>query len=355
VGLWVAVKRAARYSQRVMLQYSHVPPSASHARAQFPTPLEEAPRLGAALGVRLLVKREDLSGYGLGGNKLRKLDAIFADLQARGCDAVVSTAGAQSNFCRSLAAGCARLGLGCMLVLRGPTNAPLQGNLLLDRLFGAELRFTEATDPWDKRITAALDAGAAELRARGKKPAIVHLTGETAALAAAAWIGGADELLGQCDALGVDPDRVVVACGSGLTLIGLALGLKRRGRKARVTGISVQQDEQRLAPWIIASAAATARHAGLDLELARGDFDLLDAYRGPGYGAPSRAALDAMALAARSEGLVLDPVYTGKALAGLAAEIAAGRIARGQTIVFLHSGGTPAVFTHAEAIAEFLE
>lgn len=339
-----------------MLQHSHVvPPAASHARGQFPTPLEEAPRLGEALGVRLLIKREDLSGYGLGGNKLRQLDAIFADLQARGCDSVVSTAGAQSNFCRSLAAGCARLGLGCLLILRGATNAPLQGNLLLDRLFGAEVRFTDATDPWDKRIRAALEAGADDLRKRGRKPAIVHLTGETAALATTAWIDGADELLGQCDALGVDPDRVVVACGSGLTLVGLALGLKRRGRKGRLTGISVQQPAERLVPWIVSAAASAARHAGLTATIGPGDFDLLDAYRGPAYGVPSPAGLEAMTLAARTEGLVFDPVYTGKALGGLAAEIRAGRIARGQTIVFLHSGGTPAVFAHAEEIAESLE
>jgi 1-aminocyclopropane-1-carboxylate deaminase/D-cysteine desulfhydrase-like pyridoxal-dependent ACC family enzyme len=339
-----------------MLQHSYVAPrAASYARGQFPTPLEEAPRLGEALGVRLLIKREDLSGYGLGGNKLRQLDAIFADLAARGCDWVVSTAGAQSNFCRSLAAGCARLGLGCLLILRGPTNAPVQGNLLLDLLFGAEVRFTDATDPWDKRIRAALDAGAEELRRRGKKPAIVHLTGETAALATSAWIAGADELLAQCDALGVDPDRIVVACGSGLTLAGLALGLKRRGRKGRLTGISVQQPAERLVPWIVTAAAAAARHAGLAATLDADDFDLLDAYRGPAYGVPSEAGLAAMTLAARSEGLVLDPVYTGKALSGLAAEIRAGRIASGESIVFLHSGGTPAVFAHAQEIAESFE
>ncbi len=323
--------------------------------AAFPTPLEPARRLGEALGVGLFVKREDCSGYGLGGNKLRKLDFIMADVLAKGHDAVISTAGAQSNFCRALAAASAKLGLACGLLLRGTAAGVVQGNLLLDEVFGATIRFTDVTDPWDPRVKLELDALADALRAKGHNPAIVHLPGATAALAAAAWVTGAEELDGQWRAAGIDPARLYVAVGSGLTMAGLALGLKRAGRRCRVVGISVQQPRERIVPWIVETAAGASRLAGLDTVLAADDFELDDTHRGPAYGVPSNASLEALALAGRHEGLILDPVYTGKAMAGLVAHARAGAIARGETVVFLHSGGTPGLFVHADLVARSLK
>ena len=319
--------------------------------ASFPTPLEAAPRLGEALGIALSVKREDCSGYGLGGNKLRKLDFIMADVLARGHDAVVTTAGAQSNFCRALAAAAAKLGLACGLLLRGTTAAALQGNLLLDRVFGATVRFTDVTDPWDPRVKQELDTLADALRAQGRSPAIVHLPGATAALAAAAWVTGAEELDAQWRASGSDPARLYLAVGSGLTMAGLVLGLKRAGRRCRVVGISVQQPAERIVPWIVDTCAAAARLAGIAERVTADDFELDDSHRGPAYGVPSEASLEALALAGRHEGLILDPVYTGKAMAGLIAHARTGRLARGEPVVFLHSGGTPGLFVHAETIA----
>jgi 1-aminocyclopropane-1-carboxylate deaminase/D-cysteine desulfhydrase-like pyridoxal-dependent ACC family enzyme len=322
--------------------------------ATLPTPLEAAPRLGAALGIRLYVKREDCSGYGLGGNKLRKLDFILADALERGHDAVVTTAGLQSNFCRALAAAAAKLGLGCGLLLRGRAPNHVQGNLLLDRVFGATVRYTEVTDPWDPQVKIELEALAEALRAAGRNPAIVHLPGVTAPLAAAAWASGAEELDAQWRAAGLDPDRLYLAVGSGLTLAGLALGLKAAGRRCRVTGISVQQQAARIVPWVVESANAASRLAGLAMPFSAADFDVDDRHIGAAYGVPSPASVAAVSLAGRHEGLVLDPVYTGKALGGMIAQVREGLVKPGETVVFLHSGGTPGLFVHADAVAQEL-
>ena len=323
------------------------------ALGAFPTPLEAAPRLAASLGLaQLWIKREDLAGPALGGNKVRKLELLLADAQAKGCDAVLSTAGQQSNFCRALAGTTAKLGMACALLLRGARPNAAQGNLLLDGLFGAEIRFLDVTDPWDPRVRQALDALAGELRARGRTPYVAHLVGASSGLAVAAWAGGAEELAAQFDAAGIDPDRLIVACGSGLTLAGLALGLKRAGRRCRVTGISAQQKAPRMLPWIVEAAGHGAALLGPGPRLAAGEFDFLDEFIGAAYGEPSPASLAAVRLAASREGLALDPVYTGKAMAGLAACARDGRVGPGETVVFLHSGGLPGLFANAEAFAQ---
>jgi 1-aminocyclopropane-1-carboxylate deaminase/D-cysteine desulfhydrase-like pyridoxal-dependent ACC family enzyme len=318
----------------------------------FPTPLDDAPRLAAALGgAALHVKREDLSGPALGGNKIRKLELLLADARAQGCDAVVSTAGQQSNFCRALAGTAAKLGLRCALLLRGAAPERADGNLFLDGLFGADIRFLDVKDPWDPRARAALDALAQELRDRGHRPYVIHLTGASAGIGVAAWVRGAAELDAQFSARGIDPDRLVLACGSSLTLAGLALGLKRIGRRCRVSGISVQQPASRLVPWIVEAAGRALSLLGAGPALAAADFDMIDGFVGAAYGVPSPEAVAAVRMAGASEGLVLDPVYTGKAMAGLAACLRDGRFGAGERIVFLHSGGTPGLFANIDAFA----
>jgi 1-aminocyclopropane-1-carboxylate deaminase/D-cysteine desulfhydrase-like pyridoxal-dependent ACC family enzyme len=316
----------------------------------FPTPLEAAPRLAAALGVASLhVKREDLSGPALGGNKIRQLDLLLADALAQGCDAVISTAGQQSNFCRALAGTAAKLGLRCALLLRGAAPTRAAGNLFLDGLFGADIRFLDVKDPWDPRARQALDALAEELRGQGHRPYVIHLTGTSAGLGVAAWAAGAGELDAQFAAQGIDPDRLVLACGSSLTLAGIALGLKRAGRRCRVSGITVQQPASRLVPWVVEAAqrALPLLAGGPALEAA--DFDMIDGFVGAAYGTPSPAGVAAVRLAGAREGMVLDPVYTGKAMAGLAACLRDGRIGAAERIVFLHSGGTPGLFANLDA------
>lgn len=325
----------------------------SVALGVFPTPLDAAPRLAQSIGIdALLIKREDLAGPALGGNKIRKLELLLADAQAQGCDAVLTTAGLQSNFCRALAGTSARLGLHCALLLRGSAPNSATGNLLLDDLFGAEIRYLDVTDPWDPRARAALETLAEDLRRRGHRPYLIHLPGQSAALCVEAWTRGAAELDRQFAAAGIDPDRLVVACGSGLTLAGLALGFRRVGRRCRVTGISVQQPAARLKSWIVEAAGRASDGAGDGVRLSIDSFDVLDGFIGPAYGVASPEAVAAVRLAARLEGVVLDPIYTGKAMAGLIAAARDGRIASSETVVFLHSGGLPGLFAQAAAFGD---
>ncbi len=322
------------------------------AYARLPTPLDEAPRLARALRLSAFtVKREDLSGDALGGNKLRQMDFILAEAMAQRVNALVTTAAAQSNFCRALAGACARLGLQCHLLLRGEPGQPPGGNLLLGGLFGATITWTPITDPWDPAVSVALEQIAANLVQSGQRPYIIQLPARSAGLAAVGWAEGAAELAAQWDASGADPAVLAVACGSGLTAAGLALGLKRLGRATRVLGISVQQPAPRLLPWMVEAANRAAALAGWETQLLPGDLDVTDDQVAPGYGKPSPASLAAVRLAGREAGLVLDPVYSGKALAGLAACIRDGRVPAGASVTLLHSGGAPGLFYHAASFA----
>lgn len=319
--------------------------------ARLPTPLEDAPRLAAALGVaHLAVKREDMSGYALGGNKLRQLDFLLAEALAAGAEIIVTTAASQSNFCRSLAGAAAKLGLRCHLHLRAATGTALVGNLLLDHVLGAMVTFTTATDPWDPQIARELDEIASGYERGGRKAFIVQLTGISVATAVAGWVSGAAEILNDCEANDFAPPNVMaVVCGSGLSLAGLALGFKHIGSRTRLIGVSAQQPAERLKPWIAEAAAKASSRLGFSVRISEDDFDIVDSEIGPGYGKPSPGSLAAVRLAGRTEGLVLDPVYTGKGLAGVRAAVASGLIEAGDRVVFLHSGGTPGLFVHASA------
>jgi 1-aminocyclopropane-1-carboxylate deaminase/D-cysteine desulfhydrase-like pyridoxal-dependent ACC family enzyme len=309
--------------------------------ALLPTPLEPAPRLGERLGVELLVKREDQSGLGLGGNKARQVEVLLADAVAQGAEVVLTTAGAQSNFCRAFAAGAARLGLRCILLLRGDGRAAPAGNLLLDLLLGAEVHWIETSDPYDPAVLERLQALAASA---GGRACIVQLPGAAGPLAAAAAASLALEIAEQCQ-----PEAIWLAAGSGLTAAGLALGCDALGLGARVHVVSVQQPQGFIEPLIRRRAAEAAALLGLDVRLAPERLVVDDGWIGPGYGQPSRPALEAMTVGARLVGWVLDPVYTGKALAAL---IASAR--PGERVVFVHSRSAPSLFAHGAAVAAHL-
>jgi 1-aminocyclopropane-1-carboxylate deaminase/D-cysteine desulfhydrase-like pyridoxal-dependent ACC family enzyme len=317
--------------------------------AELPTPLEPSPRLGAGIGsLSLAVKREDLSGLGLGGNKPRQLEVILAAAKREGADAIVTTAGAQSNFCRVTAAACARLGWRCVLLLRGAPPDAAQGNLLLDRLFGAEVNWIDTADPYADAVQTQIEALAAELRRAGRRPYLVRLPGATGTLAAAAAMSLADELIGQWPK---PASRVVIAAGSGLTAAGLLAGFARARLSTRVLAISVQQPRAFIEPLILRRAAEALDLVGTPVRIDPSRLQLDDAFIGPGYGEPSRESLSALGLAGRLAGLVLDPAYTAKALAGLMAHIADGRITEDEPIVFVHTGGAPGMFAHAAPVA----
>ncbi|MGG5808048.1 1-aminocyclopropane-1-carboxylate deaminase/D-cysteine desulfhydrase [Falsiroseomonas sp. CW058] len=322
--------------------------------AATPTPYQSAPRLAAALGLkRLHVKREDLAGPALGGNKIRSIELILAEARAAGADTVLTTAASQSNFCRALAGCAARVGLRCRLLLRAAGGREETGNLLLMRLFGAELSWTDATDPWDPAIALRLEAEAEAVRAAGGVPHLVQLPGRTAPLAAAAWALAAEELAADFEAAGSAPDVLALACGSGLTLAGLALGFAQFGMPVRLLGVSVQQPAARLRPWVEGVVARAGALLGWDAAGAMDAVTITDDQAAPGYARPSEAGMRALALAATSESLVLDPAYTGKAMAGLAAAVG-GLLPRGGSAAFLHSGGTPTLFQQAGAVAASL-
>lgn len=293
----------------------------------LPTPIERAPRLSEHLGIELWVKRDDLTGLALGGNKARKLEWLLGDAKRRGCDVLVAAGGAQSNFARMTAAAAARLGWGCHLVLSGRRPERLSGNLVLDRLFDATLHFAGSGD-W--RVLESEVAKRAE--ALGPRAYPMPIGGATP-VGALAYLHAADEILGQ---LPEAPDWIVLADGSGGTHAGLLAGLPA---DVKVLGVDVARPPVPHRERIPGLAAQAARLAGRPAPA--GPLVLVD-QTGAHYGAVSDDAQAAIRLAARKEGLVLDPVYTGKAMAGLVAAVRAGRVSG--RVVFLHTGGAPALF-----------
>jgi len=315
--------------------------------AHLPTPLEPMERLSAELGgPRLFVKRDDCTGLGLGGNKTRKLEFLMAEALAAGADSVITAGGVQSNHVRQTAAAAAKLGLDAHLVLT--RNVPQTedgydrtGNILLDRLLGAEIQIL----PAGSDRAAAMDARAAGLRAAGGRPYTVPLGGSNAT-GALGYAACARELLIQAEALCGGFDAIVLACSSGGSQAGLIAGLESLGHPARVIGIEVEGDRDSVAAAVREVAAATAERLGLDQGAIRARIEVVAGYGAPGYGLPNPQMRRAVELTARREGLLLDPVYSGKAMAGLIGLIAEGRFESDERVVFLHSGGTPALFAY---------
>jgi L-cysteate sulfo-lyase len=295
----------------------------------WPTPLEPAPRLAAALGLDpgdLWVKRDDLTSFA-GGNKVRKLEHLVGEAEAAGATVLVTTGGVQSNHARMTAAAAAVRGLSAVLVLTGSADAARPGNLALEELFGARVVLVAPGEDAEARISAV----AAELRAAGEVPAVLPLGGSTPT-GARGYLACAGELAEQAP----DLDTVVVAVGSGGTMAGLVAGLGAE----RVLGVdtgAVPDPVERV------TELATALGATV------GELRLRLDQVGEGYGALTEAGATAMRTAARTEGLVLEPVYTGKAMAGLMAAVGEGSVRPGRRTVFLHSGGLPGLFGHPYA------
>jgi D-cysteine desulfhydrase family pyridoxal phosphate-dependent enzyme len=301
--------------------------------AHGPTPLEPLDRLSDWLGgPRLFVKRDDQTGLALGGNKARKLEYLCAEALAQGCDTLVTGGGPQSNHCRMTAAAANRLGLDCHLALAGPTPDRPSGNLLLDHLLGAHLHPTAAREYYD--IEASIEAVADDVRAAGGRPYAIPVGGASVT-GALGYVDAARELNDQL----TEPlDWIVVADGSGGTHAGLLAGLDG---PTRILGIDVgtRPDLDERVPEL-AAATATAIHRpapGAEIHIDHTRF-------GAGYGKPTPECLEAIRAAARLEGLILDPVYTGKAMAGLIGWIREGRFTEHQSVLFWHTGGAPALF-----------
>lgn len=310
--------------------------------AALPTPIEPLDRLSAHLGgPRIFVKREDLTGVAMGGNKIREFEYQIAQAVERGCDVLVHSAAAQSNQSRQTAAVAAKLGLKAVVVGRDDAHAQSQGNLLLARLFGAEVHL-----PAPQEQAAVVAAKMEALRAEGHTP--FHTSTDARVFRSVAYVDGALELLAQCEQQGIEPDAIYL-CSGAYTHVGLVVGLKALGVDWRVVGISPSpRDDQLAAEGHAELARECAGVLALDLELSPEDFESYADFVGPDYGVVTEESKAALHLVAEQEGLLLDPSYTSKAMAGLIAHIDDGRWQAGQTIVFLHTGGTPALFAYAK-------
>ena len=320
--------------------------------AQLPTPIHDAVRLREALGgparcPRILIKRDDLTALGLGGNKARKLEYLVADAKAKGATTLITTGAVQSNHARMTAAAACVVGMRCVLVLTATTQEPaLAGNLLLDRLYGATVRLVPAVDPMlavgqDEAVVAAV---VAEEESRGATPYVIPVGGSSG-VGVFGYVGGTAELVGQLSEMGAAPGHLYYASGSRGTQAGLTLGAMLCEAPYRVYGVAVSAGE----PEKIERARRIANEAAVRLDLPE-RLDLPDlvtdqSFIGDGYGIPTAGGLEAIALLAQSEAILLDHCYTSKGMAALVQHVRDGELDPGDTVMFLHTGGMPALFT----------
>lgn len=318
--------------------------------ARLPTPLEPMRRLSAFLeGPRLWVKREDATGVGFGGNKIRKLDVVLRDAVAGGYDTLVSGGVVQSNSQRAVAAVAARLGLDCHLAVYHGRLAPPtaeyhgSGNAFLNRLYGAHLH--DVT--WNGDRNGAIQALVDDLRAKGRRPFLVPY-GVSNAMGAIGYASTIAEISAQADASGFVPTAIVHCSGSGGTQAGLVVGASIALPQCAIVGIDIDAEPDRVRADVIAMAQQAATI--LELPFDSASVTVEAGHAGPAYGVPHAATVDAIRLAGRLEALALDPVYSGKGLAGLISMICQGRWTRDDDVVFLHTGGSPALFAYQSAL-----
>jgi len=309
--------------------------------AHLPTPVETLPRLCDALGgPRLLIKRDDQTGLAFGGNKTRKLEFLVAEAREQGAKTLISGGALQSNHCRQTAAAAARFGFECILVLTGDKSQSASGNLLLDQLFGAEIVYVADRKDRDSILQQTFDRATNE----GKKPYLVPYGGSNAT-GALGYVFAMKELIDQ----NVSADWVVFASSSGGTQAGLLLGQRIFGFSGRVLGISVDESEEWLTGEVSKLASATSEKVGERIEFTPADVLVNANYCGAGYGIVTEREREALRLFASCEGLLLDPVYTGRAAAGMIDLIRTGFFKTNETVLFLHTGGQPALFAEQYA------
>lgn len=311
----------------------------------FPTPLIELTRLSKALnGPKIFMKRDDNTGLALGGNKTRKLEYIMGDALAKGADTVITAGAIQSNHCRQTAGAAASLGLECHLVLGGAQPKQPQGNLLLDKIYGCHIHWAG-----DNRKGEDIPALVEQLKAEGKKPYVIPYGGSNE-LGAVAFIEAYQELESQRCKLDVSFTHIIFASSSGATHAGLMLGNRIFATNCQIVGINIDKGEMDQVPFdqhIVNLANSTAQLISADCQFSAHDLILNSAYVGEGYGVIGELENEAIALTARLEGVLLDPVYTGRAMGGLIDMIRTGQIKPSDSVLFWHTGGAPALFAYA--------
>ena len=330
-----------------------LPPSIEIGRRS--TPLQRMNRLSEELGVEVFFKRDDLTGSELSGNKIRKLEFLLADAREQGADTVITCGGAQSNHCRATALAAARCGLKATLLLRteNPAKPPsLEGNILLDRMAGAEIVWI--TPEQYKRRQEHFEAESARLRKSGRRPYIIPEGGSNH-IGAWGYVTAIREIGADLAAAGIaDPGGVTIlsAVGSGGTIAGLLLGNKILGLGCNVVGVNVCDDEAYFLREIAAICREFSSHYKVDVALTTEDITIIDGYVGRGYALSRREELEAIYELSKLEGVVLDPVYTGKAYYGMRSELKKNRRVFGERIVFVHTGGLFGLFPLADQLSE---
>jgi D-cysteine desulfhydrase/L-cysteate sulfo-lyase len=324
--------------------------------AHVPTPVEELGNLGSDLGISLHAKRDDYTGIGFGGNKVRQLEFYFGAALAGGADTVLITGAVQSNFARTTAAIARRLGLGCHIQMedRVPRVSDLHrnsGNVLLDRLLGATIHtYPDGED--EAGADASLQRIADGLEASGRRPYIIPLGTEHPPLGALGYVVAAVELAEQMESIG-SFDAIVVGSGSSLTHVGLLFGLRALGIGIAVHGVCVRRDATAQRGRVTRRIRDLGELLDLDAGVDASDVELFDGTLAPGYGQMSSSTIDAIVRTARREGVFLDPTYTGKTMAGLIHLSHSGGFS-GSRILFWHTGGQPALFGYADQLNPLL-
>ena len=317
------------------------------ALAHLPTPLEELPRLTKALGgPRLYIKRDDQTGLAGGGNKARKLEFSVAEALHQGADTLITLGGVQSNHCRQTAAAAARCGLRCIVVLRGHAPATSNGNLLLDYLLGAQVVFSG-----DRTREAVAEDVAKEQRAAGHRPHVIPV-GASNEIGAVGFVAAIEEMDRQLKEQRLNVDHVVFASSSYGTQAGLCVGAKAVGFTPRIAAIAIDSSRAELQKGVAEISVATIRRLGLKLNATPDEVVAYDGYLGAGYAIMGEPEKEAISLVARTEGILLDPVYTGRAMAGMIDLIRKGEFDKDETIVFWHTGGSAALFAYADQLLE---
>jgi len=314
--------------------------------AQLPTPIEELKSLSRELGgPELLIKRDDQTGLALGGNKTRKLEFLVGQALEQGADTLVTAGAAQSNHCRQTAAAAARAGLRCELLLNGTKPELPNGNVLLDELLGARIHWIHLSER-----PAKLHELPDQLRKEGRKPYVIPVGGSNG-VGATGYVLAMIELVEQLDGIDRRVDHVVFASSSGGTQAGIVVGAKVTGFDGKLHGVSVDKGNRGGAPYdheLANIANETGKYIGFDAQFTAGDFNVDYGYLGSGYGVPSVLEREAIRLLGSREGILLDPVYTGRSMGALVDLIRKKTFRSDETVLFWHTGGAPALFAYAK-------
>ena len=310
--------------------------------AQLPTPIEKLERLSKIFeGPQIYIKRDDLTGVGMTGNKVRKLEFLLGEALQNKCDYVITCGGSQSNHARATAVAAAKVGLKSLLVLRSSMSAPLEGNLFIGRLVGAEFEYI--TPEEYMRVDDVMLGLAEKLKAKGHKPYIIPEGGSNA-VGSLGYVKATEELAHQIKSLKLRIDHIVVAVGSGGTYAGLLLGKFLYDLPAQIHGINICDDESYFVRKISSLLKDMQKRYELALKIEQKDISIIDGYVGKGYGLSRQEEIDTIKKVARAEGVILDPVYTGKAMLGLSDQIRQGRFKANENILFIHTGGIFGLF-----------